>query len=1024
MKHSTLAKSIFISLTFAYAFAGYSQNNSLILDGTNDYIETTASIDGPASRTIEWWAKSNGNTNGYMFSMGAEVDNQLFALREGLSNELIFSAFNNDINTGYIVDGNWTHYAVTYDGANLIIYVNGTEIANNNLGTLPTNAAPLFIGRYIDNSGYFNGLIHDFRVWTIEKQVETINAEKNIALQGSETGLLAYYNFNEGSGVVLGDLAGTPETGSLLNGVLNDPPADGLANGPIWTIDVPHSIEVFDQANAANLVVGGTINGGSVLEATPLEFIFDFTNTFSTAIEISNIQLSNANFRVDPLIELPLLLDPATTSSNNSIFFDGAGAGFYSTEVTINSDDPAGAFTFFIDVTVTAGGFMADADFAVSNDGDEGGSDAVFIVSLSSTNTSGADIIFDVTNTGGGTATTPDDFTIPVTQVTIPDGLSSGFINIPIVDDASEEGTETIELQISNPSDPGITILNNTATANILDNDATPPAAPTDLIAFPISDTEVRLEWTDNSTNENGFLVEIAEDYAFTVGVTDVIGTPITNAVFTAGANQEYYYRVIAFNGAEDLTSISAVAYATTEPFPGRAVEFDADGDFIDLGSGPSLSVDGTTDFTVEAWVYLAAGANNGDPRTVVGRYELADPEYALRVSSGTPSIFVRTGAGFATVSSSLNLDEEQWYHLAATYDGTTVRIYVDGTETGSSNSTTGPVSGFSTASTLIGEGTSSTVDNFLGQIDEVKIWNEVISDFGDRFALIDFIDPLNYAGLLGYYSFDDPAGEGVFIDSSPNTNDGLPSGSPTLVSSTIFDVLVTNTNDNGAGSLREAIVFANANPGTTITFDVQEPAPWVINLSTPLDPITADGTIINGASQPGWTFGDENAMIQIDGSGIGTNVNGIDFNNVSNAEVNGLILSGFNGGTFTGAIHADGTTSNLTIGGANQGNIIHANPDNDGIRLRGADQVTIQGNWIGTLDGNNISANGGHGIRTGDTSSDLLIGGAFSLGEGNVIGGHNGINIYGIDLGSGDNISIAGNFIGTNAAGDAAIPN
>jgi hypothetical protein len=64
---------------------------------------------------------------------------------------------------------------------------------------------------------------------------------------------------------------------------------------------------------------------------------------------------------------------------------------------------------------------------------------------------------------------------------------------------------------------------------------------------------------------------------------------------------------------------------------------------------------------------------------------------------------------------------------------------------------------------------------------------------------------------------------------------------------------LVTNTNNDGAGSLHQAILDANANPGyDTIEFDIGAGGAHIIALTSPL-PTLADAVFIDGTSQPGW---------------------------------------------------------------------------------------------------------------------------------------------------------------------------
>ncbi len=61
----------------------------------------------------------------------------------------------------------------------------------------------------------------------------------------------------------------------------------------------------------------------------------------------------------------------------------------------------------------------------------------------------------------------------------------------------------------------------------------------------------------------------------------------------------------------------------------------------------------------------------------------------------------------------------------------------------------------------------------------------------------------------------------------------------------------VTNTNDSGPGSLRQAILAANANPGSTVAFSIGSGVRTIRPLST-LE--LTSGTIADGTTQPGYS--------------------------------------------------------------------------------------------------------------------------------------------------------------------------
>jgi hypothetical protein len=80
----------------------------------------------------------------------------------------------------------------------------------------------------------------------------------------------------------------------------------------------------------------------------------------------------------------------------------------------------------------------------------------------------------------------------------------------------------------------------------------TPPAAPSNLVTLDSTQSSLTLGWTDNSSNETGFTVQIATDKNFTQSVQSFnVGPDVTSYQFYPLApNTKYYMRVAAFNAA------------------------------------------------------------------------------------------------------------------------------------------------------------------------------------------------------------------------------------------------------------------------------------------------------------------------------------------------------------------------------------------------------------------------------------------------------------------------------------------
>ena len=88
-------------------------------------------------------------------------------------------------------------------------------------------------------------------------------------------------------------------------------------------------------------------------------------------------------------------------------------------------------------------------------------------------------------------------------------------------------------------------------------------AAPTNLIATAASKTKIKLAWTDNSNNEQGFKIERSTD-GVNFSQIATVGANVKAYTNTGlSKNKKYYYRVRAYNGTTN-SAYSNVASATT----------------------------------------------------------------------------------------------------------------------------------------------------------------------------------------------------------------------------------------------------------------------------------------------------------------------------------------------------------------------------------------------------------------------------------------------------------------------------
>jgi hypothetical protein len=191
---------------------------------------------------------------------------------------------------------------------------------------------------------------------------------------------------------------------------------------------------------------------------------------------------------------------------------------------------------------------------------------------------------------------------------------------------------------------------------------------------------------------------------------------------------------------------------------------------------------------------------------------------------------------------------------------------------------------------------------------------------------------------------------------------------------------VVTNINDSGSGSLRQAILDVNAQSGPPIGIVFNIPGTGVQTIAPTLAlPTLIQPAIIDATTQPGWTGP---PIIELNGSNAGAGVNGLHIA-AGNSKVLKLAINRFTG---------------------------------NGILLDTNGGDAVQGSYIGTdVTGTVAQPNGGNGVQIVATPNNSVY--------ANVISGNAGEGIR-IDGMLATNNFIALNYIGTDATGSVAVGN
>lgn len=224
---------------YDFAIQGGIAGEGLDFDGTNDHItiNNTAGNFGLSNATISAWIKTTDTSASSILSkrdvcgQGNFIDFGISATgRVLIELEDAAGSANQALNSKKIVnDGLWHHVAAVRIGTTLSLFIDGmldtttTSIAIANIN----NTAPLMIGASgCSNSAinFFSGQMDELRFWNTALTNCEIQNGMQCELVGSQSGLLAYYKFNQGRAldnneavVVLPDSSGNGNAGTLNN---------------------------------------------------------------------------------------------------------------------------------------------------------------------------------------------------------------------------------------------------------------------------------------------------------------------------------------------------------------------------------------------------------------------------------------------------------------------------------------------------------------------------------------------------------------------------------------------------------------------------------------------------------------------------------------------------------------------------------------------------------------------------------------------------------------------------------------
>jgi hypothetical protein len=767
--------------TWAGATAG-KFGNALSFNGSNARVDVndSNSLDLTSGMTIEAWVKPSLANSSFQTALLKEQTGQLvYALYSNTNtahpdSEAAIGGSNKTVaGASALPVGTWSYLSATYDGSTLRLYLNGTQVSQlATSGSLTTSSGALRIGGNAVWGEYFSGLIDEVRVYNRALSAAEIGQDMTTPISPTDTQAPTAPNNLSATGAL--------SSVSLSWGASSD-------NVGVTRYDVYRSTTSGFTPSVANRIAqpAGTSYSDSSLAAGTYYYKVQAEDAAGNLSPASNEASAVVGDTSPPTVPGTLSATGAigkatlgwgAASDNVGItrydLYRSATSGF--TPSTANRiAQPSG--TSYVD-TAAPGTYYyrVAAEDAAGNVGPAGNEASATVLADTTAPTAPSNLSASVaggTVTLGWTGSTDD---VAVTRYDVYRGTSPGF-------------TPTVANRIAQPSgtnysDSGLALgsyyykvqaedaagnlsgSSNEVSASVADS--SPPTAPSGVTTTVVG-TTVNVSWTGSSDNAGVLRYNLyrGTSAGFTPAVANRIAQPVSTLYSDIGLTAgSYYYKLTAEDTAGNVSGLSNEVSATIAGAAppglvasygfnagsgtsaadssgnantgtlsnatwagaaagkyGNALSFNGTNARVNVSDSNSLDL--TSGMTLEGWVKPNVVTSY---RTLVVKERPGDLAYGLyaNVAANRPEAQVAAG-GQRVLAGTSAIPANTWTHLAATYDGSTLRIYVNGTQV-SSLAATGTIT-TSTSPLRIG-GNAIWSEWFNGLIDEVRVYNRALS--------------------------------------------------------------------------------------------------------------------------------------------------------------------------------------------------------------------------------------------------------------------------------------------------------
>ncbi len=688
--------------------------------------------------------------------------------------------------TGALPANTWTHLAATYDGTTMRLYVNGVQVASRaQTGAIATSTNPLQIGGDSLYGQFFKGTIDEVRIYNVALTMAQIQTDMNTPVPPDMQPPSAPANLVAtamgGTQVELNWTAATDNlgvTGYLLE--RQDPGNTGFAQiavlagtnyfdtGLVGPTNYSYRVRATDAAG--NLSAYSPVASVTTLPYAVASDNFNRpngplgANWSKPIVSTNNLVVANDQVGVDVENSHNYAFWSANSFSNDQysqITLSSIGAW---TGVILRGDgaldpvwtNPPSGSQFYI------GFVFAPNDYRIYHFINNG----YYSEAVGSTETWQTNDVLRLEVSGS-------------VEPLVTMYRNGKPVLVWLVADAAD---------VKNGGSPGIGIYSPAGEHLAADNweggnlrpDTNAPTAPAGLVATGVSPSQINLSWTSSTDNIAvvGYQIERSQGAGSTnFFLLDLaIGTNYTDAnlttryvMYTTNSSlllpgTTYNYRVWAMDAAGNLSGYPGVVTASTPSVPtgsvtavaaygfnegagtmvadasgngnngtisgatwthsgkyGSALVFNGTNALVTVSNSTTLQLNAA--MTLEAWVNLTTVGSAF--RDVIYK---GNDNYFLEAASpsgGEPGGGGTLGSSDAILYGTAALAVNTWSYVAVTYDGGTLRLYVNGTEV-ASRTQPGAIATSTNALQIGGDNLYSQF--FKGMIDEVRIYNRALS--------------------------------------------------------------------------------------------------------------------------------------------------------------------------------------------------------------------------------------------------------------------------------------------------------